>query len=383
MKKGLIFCFFLGNMSVMLKSYFFKRLLLIPVTLFGIMALNFLFVQLAPGGPVEQMMMKLETGMTPDATARISGTGALTASAQGKSQGFNASYRGTQGLKEELRSELEKRFGFDKPPLERFFLMMKNYLTFDFGNSFYQDKKVVDLVVEKMPVSISLGVFSSLLIYLIAIPLGIKRAVKKNTPFDWVSGFFLTIGYAVPSFLLAIFLIVIFAGGEYFDWFYLKGLVSDNFDELSLGEKIVDYLRHITLPVLSLTVGGLASLCFLTRNAFLDELGKQYVITARAKGLSERQVLYNHVFRNAMLIVIAGFPSLLIGMLFTGSVLIEVIFSLDGLGLLGFEAVQNRDYPVIFGTLYLFALIGLVLNLISDFVYTLIDPRIHFEKRMS
>ncbi len=366
----------------MKKSYFLKRLLLIPVTLFGIMALNFLFVQLAPGGPVEQMMMKLETGLSPDATARISGTASMVASGAVKENGLNSSYRGTQGLKAELRAELEKRFGFDKPPLERFWLMLKNYLTFDFGKSFYQDKTVINLILEKMPVSISLGVFSTLLIYLIAIPLGIKRAMKKNTSFDWISGFFLTIGYAIPSFLLAIFLIVLFAGGEYFSWFYLKGLVSDNFESFSFFDKIVDYLRHITLPVLALTVGGLAGLSFLTRNAFLDELGKQYVITARSKGLSEKAVLYKHVFRNAMLIVIAGFPSMLIGMLFTGSVLIEVIFSLDGLGLLGFEAVQNRDYPVIFGTLYLFALLGLVLNLISDFIYTLIDPRIHFEKRM-
>lgn len=369
-------------MRQMSRTYFIKRLLLIPVTLLGIMVLNFMFVQLAPGGPVEQMMLKLETGMSPDATARISGTGAMAAVSKANSAQENSSYRGTQGLKQELRVELEKRFGFDKPLWERFILMMKNYFVFDFGKSFYQDKTVINLILEKMPVSISLGVFSSLLIYLIAIPLGIKRAMKKNQTFDWLSGFFLTIGYSVPSFLLAIFLIVIFAGGEYFNWFYLKGLVSDNFSELSLFEKVIDYLRHITLPVVSLAVGGLASLCFLTRNAFLDELGKAYVTTARAKGLSENQILYKHVFRNAMLIVIAGFPSLLIGMLFTGSVLIEVIFSLDGLGLLGFEAVQNRDYPVIFGTLYLFALMGLVLNLISDFVYTLIDPRIHFEKRM-
>ena len=369
-------------MLSMNKLYFLKRLLLIPVTLFGIMVLNFMFVQLAPGGPVEQMMLKLETGMSPDATARISGTGSMVAASASQATDQNTSYRGTQGLKQELREELEKRFGFDKPLWERFFLMMKNYCIFDFGKSFYQDKTVISLILEKMPVSISLGVFSSLLIYLIAIPLGIKRAMKKNQAFDWLSGFFLTIGYSIPSFLLAIFLIVIFAGGEYLNWFYLKGLVSDNFSELSFLGKILDYLRHITLPVLSLTIGGLASLCFLTRNAFLDELGKAYVTTARAKGLSETQVLYKHVFRNAMLIVIAGFPSLLVGMLFTGSVLIEVIFSLDGLGLLGFEAVQNRDYPVIFGSLYLFALLGLVLNLISDFIYTLIDPRIHFEKRM-
>lgn len=364
----------------MKKSYFLKRLCLIPVTLFGIMALNFLFVQLAPGGPVEQMMMKLERGVTPDATARLSGSASVVATP--KNEQVSSSYRGTQGLREELRLELEKRFGFDKPPLERFFHMLKNYVMFDFGNSFYQDKSVLQLVKEKLPVSISLGVFSTLLIYLIAIPLGVKKALKKGTFFDSSTGFLLTIGYSVPAFLLAIFLIVVFASGQYFDWFYLKGLVSDNFEELSLMGKILDYLRHITLPVLSLTVGGIASLCFLTRNAFLDEIGKQYVITARAKGLTEREVLYKHVFRNAMLIVIAGFPAMLVGMLFTGSVLIEVIFSLDGLGLLGFEAVQNRDYPVIFGTLYLFALLGLVLNLISDFVYTLVDPRIHFEERL-
>lgn len=367
----------------MKKSYFLKRLLLIPVTLFGIMALNFLFVQLAPGGPVEQMMIKLESGSQPDATARISGAGSSFDSGSAQNAGLSSSYRGTQGLKAELRTELEKQFGFDKPPLTRFAYMIYNYLRFDFGKSFYQDKTVIALVLEKMPVSISLGVFSTLLIYLIAIPLGIKKAIQKGSVFDVLSSCVLTVGYAVPSFLLAIFLIVMFAGGQYLNLFPLKGLVSDGWDLMPWGQKIIDYLWHITLPVLALTIGGLAGLAFLTKNAFLEEIGKQYFLTAKAKGLTDNQILYRHVFRNAMLIVIAGFPSMLIGMLFTGSVLIEVIFSLDGLGLLGFEAVQNRDYPVIFGTLYLFALLGLILNLISDFVYTLVDPRIHFDKRMS
>ena len=362
-------------------KYFLKRILLIPMTLFGIMALNFLFVQLAPGGPVEQMMMKMEQGNTGGIVNRIGGAGgqeSVVPSDDGQSL-----YRGTQGLKAQLRKELEIRFGFNKPPLERFFLMIWNYLRFDFGKSFYQDKTVITLILEKMPVSVSLGVFSTLLIYLIAIPLGIKKAFKKGSFFDVSSGFLLTIGYAVPAFLLAIFLIVMFAGGRYLSWFPLKGLTSDGWHDFIWWKQILDYLWHITLPVLAMTIGGLAGLTFLTKNAFLEEMGKQYVLTAKAKGASDKRILYGHVFRNAMLIVIAGFPSMLVGMLFTGSVLIEVIFSLDGLGLLGFEAVQNRDYPVVFGTLYLFALIGLILNLISDFVYTLVDPRIHFDKRMS
>ncbi len=366
----------------MKNKYFLKRLLLIPITLFGIMALNFLFAQLAPGGLVEQMMIRLETGQPLDATARFSGTTAGDI-ATGSQQEISSSYRGAQGLREELRKELEKQFGFDQPAWKRFFIMMKNYLLFDFGTSFYQDKKVIDLILEKMPVSISLGVLSTLLIYLIAIPLGIRKAVKQGSAFDVTTSWILTIGYAIPSFLFAIFLIIVFAGGRYLDWFPLKGLVSDNWETFSSFHKITDFLWHMTLPVIALTVGGLAGLTFLTKNAFLEELSKQYCKTAKAKGVSVNGILYGHVFRNAMLIVIAGFPAMLIGMLFTGSVLIEVIFSLDGLGLLGFEAVQNRDYPVVFGTLYLFALLGLVLNLISDFMYTLVDPRIHFDKRMS
>mgnify|MGYP004542403591 CR=1 FL=1 len=356
-------------------AYFWKRLALIPITLFGIIALNFVIVQIAPGGPVEQMMMKWD-GSTNAATARISGGGG-----DGMRSGGDNRYRGGDGLRQEFRQELEHRFGFDKPAGERFIKMLGDYVRFDFGNSFYQDKTVLRLIAEKMPVSISLGVFSTLLIYLIAIPLGIRKAVAHGSRFDRATSWALTIGYAVPAFLLAIFLIIVFAGGRYLQWFPLRGLVSDNWDSLGFWGKIGDYLWHLVLPVVSLAAGGLAGLAFLTKNAFLDELGKAYCRTARAKGLSRNRILYGHVFRNAMLIVIAGFPSMLIGMLFTGSVLIEVIFSLDGLGLLGFEAVQNRDYPVIFGTLYLFALLGLILNVINDFVYTLVDPRIHFGRR--
>lgn len=359
-------------------KYILKRLALIPLTLFGIMLINFLFIQLAPGGPVEQMMMKME-GQNVSATARMTGGSAAV-----MERGAGASkYQGAQGVRADLIRELEKQFGFDKPLHERFFTMMKNYLVFDFGKSFYQDKKVVDLILEKMPVSVSLGLWSTLLIYLISIPLGIQKAVKDGSRFDLATSWGLIIGYAIPSFLFAIFLVIVFAGGRYLDWFPLKGLVSDDWDSLSAPMKVLDYLWHMVLPVTAMVIGGFAGLTMLTKNAFLDELKKNYVITARAKGLSERRVLYGHVFRNAMLIVVAGFPATLIALLFTGSVLIEVIFSLDGLGLLGFESVMNRDFPVIFGTLYMFTLLGLVLNLISDLTYHLIDPRIDFERRAS
>ena len=284
-------------------------------------------------------------------------------------------------LIELTRRELEKQFGFDKPLTQRFFLMMKNYLLFDFGKSFYQDKKVTELIFEKMPVSVSIGLWSTLLIYLISIPLGIKKALKNGSVFVSVTSGLIVVGYAVPSFLIAVFLIILFCGGSYFNLFPLKGLVSDNWAELSFFGKILDYLWHLVLPVFSMTIGGLAGLTMLTKNSFLEEMGKNYVITARAKGLMENGVLYGHVFRNALLIVIAGLPATLVSLLFTGSVLIEVIFSLDGLGLLGYEAVVSRDYPVIFGTLYLFGLLGLALNLISDMMYHLIDPRIDFERR--
>ena len=361
-----------------MKKYILKRLLLIPLTLFGIMLINFMFIQLAPGGPVEQMMMKMEDSAV-SATARISGA----SSGAAESVANNSKYQGAQGVREELKKQLEHEFGFDKPLYERFFLMMKKYLVFDFGKSFYQDKKVTDLILEKMPVSISLGIFSTLIIYLISIPLGIRKAQKDGTKFDVWTSWMVIIGYAIPSFLFAIFLVVLFAGGRYLNWFPLRGLVSDNWDSLPWFKKIGDYLWHMTLPVFAMVIGGFAGLTMLTKNSFLDEMHKNYTITAAAKGLTPTQVLYRHVFRNAMLIIVAGFPAVLVGMLFTGSVLIEVIFSLDGLGLLGFESVMNRDYPVIFGTLYMFALLGLILNLISDLTYRLIDPRIDFERRQS
>ena len=295
--------------------------------------------------------------------------------------GTTSKYRGAQGLEPDFIADLERQFGFDKPLPERFVLMMGNYLRFDFGESYFRDRKVVDLVIEKMPVSISIGLWTTLLVYLISIPLGIAKAVRDGTRFDvWTSGVII-IGNAIPSFLFAIMLIVLFAGGSYLDWFTLRGLTSPDWDSLSWPARIVDYFWHIALPILALVIGGFASLTMLTKNSFLDEINKQYVITARAKGLGERQVLYGHVFRNAMLIVIAGFPSAFIGILFTGSLLIEVIFSLDGLGLMGFEAAINRDYPVMFGTLFFFTILGLIMQLIGDLTYTVIDPRIDFEAR--
>ena len=365
-------------------NYILRRLLLIPVTLFGIMVLNFAIVQFAPGGPVEQMIAQLQ-GTDVSATARISNQGAESGGGGGASGGNNFSstsnYRGAQGLDPEIITQLEKQFGFDKPAYERFWMMMKNYLTFDFGQSYFQDRDVVDIVIDKMPVSISLGLWSTLIIYIISVPLGVAKAVRDGSNFDVWSSAAIIVGYAIPGFLFAVMLIVVFAGGTYFDLFPLRGLTSSNFDELSLLGKVADYFWHLALPITALTIGGFTTLTMLTKNSFLDEINKQYVVTARAKGLTEKRVLYGHVFRNAMLLVIAGFPSALIGLLFTGSVLIEVIFSLDGLGLLGFEAVMKRDYPVMFATLYLFTLFGLVLNLISDLSYHLIDPRIDFEAR--
>ena len=294
--------------------------------------------------------------------------------------GGESAYRGAGGVPEELVKELEKQFGFDKPVHERLWKMIKDYVRFDFGRSYYQDKSVLELIAERMPVSVSLGLWSTLIIYLIAIPLGIKKAVKDGSEFDTWTSFAVVLGSAVPVFLFAVFLIVFFAGGTYFQWFPLRGLTSDNWNELSAGRKVLDYFHHIALPVTAMVIGGFASLTMLTKNSFLEELNKPYVLTARAKGLSQNRILYGHVFRNAMLIVIAGFPALLIKMLFTGSLLIEVIFSLNGIGLLGYEAIMTRDYPVVFGTLYIFALLGLILKLISDITYSLVDPRINFEK---
>ncbi|MEP3247707.1 MAG: microcin C ABC transporter permease YejB [Sneathiella sp.] len=364
-------------------AYIFRRLLLMIPTLFGIMVLNFVVIQFAPGGPIEQIIAEIQ-GTAVGATARIGGSGAGDVSsgqAGSAATDGQSAYRGAQGLDPEFIKELEVQFGFDKPAHERFFLMIKNYLVFDFGDSYFRDESVVNLVLEKLPVSISLGLWTTLLVYLISIPLGIKKAVRDGSRFDlWTSSLVIA-GNAIPSFLFAVALIVFFAGGSYLDWFPLRGLTSENFDELSLLGKIGDYFWHIALPVTAMVIGGFAALTQLTKNSFLDQISQQYVLTARAKGLSERRVLYGHVFRNAMLIVIAGFPSAFIGILFTGSLLIEVIFSLDGLGLLGFEAAINRDYPVIFATVYVFALLGLIMNLIGDLTYTLIDPRIDFEAR--
>ena len=370
-------------------NYILRRLLLIPVTLFGIMVLNFAIIQFAPGGPVEQVIAQLQ-GTDVSATARVTNQGAESGSGGGGSAASSASgnnfsstsdYRGAQGLDPEIIKQLEVQFGFDKPAHERFWMMMKNYLTFDFGQSYFQDRDVVDLVLDKMPVSISLGIWSTLIIYIISIPLGITKAVRDGSNFDIWSSAAIIVGFAIPGFLFAVMLIVVFAGGSYFDWFPLRGLTSSNWEQLSWFEKILDYFWHLTLPIIALTISGFATLTMLTKNSFLDEINKQYVVTARAKGLTEKRVLYGHVFRNAMLLIIAGFPSALVGMLFTGSVLIEVIFSLDGLGLLGFNAVMTRDYPVMFATLYFFTLFGLIMNLISDLSYHFVDPRIDFEAR--
>jgi microcin C transport system permease protein len=367
-------------------SYIIRRLFLIVPTLLGIMIVNFIVIQLAPGGPVERVLAEIQ-GTAVDATARITGNEGSEVSSgqrQGQSVGDNAvtsKYRGAQGLDPAFIKQLEKQFGFDKPPRERFFAMIGNYLTFDFGKSFFRDKDVVGLILEKMPVSISIGVWSTLIIYLISIPLGVAKAIRDGSRFDiWTSGAVI-FGNAIPGFLFAILLIVVFAGGRYLDWFPLRGLVSDDWDSLSWPMRIVDYFWHMALPILSLVIGGFAGLTMLTKNSFLDQIGQQYVVTARSKGLGERQVLYGHVFRNAMLIVIAGFPGAFIGMLFTGSLLIEVIFSLDGLGLLGFEAAIDRDYPVMFATLYMFTLLGLLLQLVGDLTYMMVDPRIDFEGR--
>ena len=362
-------------------AYIVRRLLLIIPTLFGIMVVNFIVIQAAPGGPVEQMIAEI-SGTAIESTARLTGAAeGGEAAARRVADGTESAYRGAQGLDPAFIAEIERMYGFDKPAHERFFMMLGNYIRFDFGSSFYSDRTVIQLIGEKLPVSISLGLWTTLLTYLISIPLGIRKAVKDGSTFDvWTSGVVI-VGNAIPSFLFAILLIVLFAGGSYFDWFPLRGLTSDNWHELSWPMKIVDYFWHMTLPLLALTIGAFAGLTMLTKNSFLDEINKQYVVTARAKGLDERQVLYRHVFRNSMLIVIAGFPGAFIGILFTGALLIEIIFSLDGLGLLGFEAALRRDYPVMFGSLFVFTLLGLIVRLISDLTYVLVDPRIDFERR--
>ncbi|MGC1504102.1 MAG: microcin C ABC transporter permease YejB [Sulfitobacter sp.] len=357
-------------------AYILRRLFLIIPTLVGIMLINFALVQFVPGGPVEQAIARIQGGG--DVFGGFAGGGNDAGNAELET---SDNYIGARGLPPEFIAELEKEFGFDKPPVERFFNMMWNYMRFDFGESYFRSISVIDLIKEKLPVSITLGLWSTLIAYLVSIPLGIRKAVKDGSRFDtWTSGAIIA-AYAIPGFLFAILLLVMFAGGSYWQVFPLRGLTSDNFEELSLLGKIGDYFWHITLPVLASTISAFATLTLLTKNSFLDEIKKHYVMTARAKGLSERAVLYGHVFRNAMLIVIAGFPAVFIGVFFGGSLIIETIFSLDGLGRLGFEAAVARDYPIVFGTLFIFGLIGLVVGILSDLMYVLVDPRIDFERR--
>ncbi len=357
--------------------YLAKRILLIFPTLFLIMLINFMIIQTAPGGPVEQFLAKLN---------HANHASSESASADGMKQNISidtigdAKYRGAEGVDPEIVKKIEQLYGFDKPLWQRFWLMMKKFLFFDFGDSFYQDKKVVDLVLEKLPVSISLGLWTTLLVYLISIPLGIKKATRDGSKFDFWSSVVVSLGHAIPSFLFAILLIVLFAGGNFWNIFPLRGLISEDFSQFSWWHKILDYFWHLTLPIIAMVIGGFASLTFFCKNSFLEEINKQYVLTAYAKGLTQQQVLYNHVFRNAMMIVIAGIPAAFIGILFTGSMLIEIIFSLNGIGLMGYEAAVSRDYPVMFGTLYCFTLIGLIVNIISDLTYKLVDPRISFAR---
>ena len=361
-------------------NYILRRLLLIIPTLLGTLLAAFLIIQFVPGGPVERMIAQLQ-GHDVSATARFGGGGGGADMVAGAGGGGDSKYRGSQGLDPEFIAELEAMYGFDKPAHERFLNMVWDYMRFDLGESYYRDISVIDLVLEKMPVSISLGLWSTLLIYLISIPLGIRKAVKDGQAFDIWTSAAVFIGYAIPSFMFAVLLIILFAGGRYFDIFPLRGLTSDGFEDMTLIQQMLDYAWHLVLPLTALVIGGFATLTMLTKNSFLDEIGKQYVLTARAKGLSEKEVLYGHVFRNAMLIVIAGFPAAFISIFFTGAMLIEIIFSLDGLGLLGYESIINRDYPVVLGTLYMYALIGLVMTLVRDITYVLVDPRIDFESR--
>ncbi|MBL8844727.1 MAG: microcin C ABC transporter permease YejB [Hyphomicrobium zavarzinii] len=368
-------------------AYLLKRLLLIIPTMIGIMLISFVIVQFAPGGPVEQMIAKL-TGSDTSISDRLGGGGRDTLGGgsqsqlgQGAGDSVTSKYRGAQGLDPEFIKSLEKQFGFDKPAHERFLLMMKSYLMFDFGKSYFRDVSVIELIKEKMPVSISLGLWMTLITYFISIPLGIRKAVKDGEKFDTWTSTILVVGYAVPGFLVAVLLLIVFAGSSFFQWFPSRGLTSDNWEQLSTFGKIVDYFWHLTLPIIAMSLGAFTTMAFLTKNSFLDEIRKQYVITARSKGLSEREVLYGHIFRNAMLLIIAGFPGAFISAFFSGSLLIETVFSLDGLGLLGFESAIKRDYAVVFATLYIFALMGLVVNVVTDFIYTLVDPRIDFESR--
>ncbi|MFG1431051.1 microcin C ABC transporter permease YejB [Xanthobacter sp. V2C-8] len=367
-------------------AYIIRRIALMVPTMLGIMLVSFVVVQFAPGGPVERVIAQL-TGDDVSATSRVSGGGgdfsgaASAAQAAGAADAMASKYRGAQGLDPAFIAQLEKQFGFDKPPHERFLKMIGDYATFDFGRSYFRDITVLDLIVEKLPVSISLGLWMTLLTYAISIPLGIAKAMRDGSRFDMWTSAVVIVGYAIPSFLFAILLIILFAGGSFWDLFPLRGLTSDNFWQMSWPERILDYAWHMVLPIISMALGAFATMTLLTKNSFLEEIRKQYVTTARMKGLTERRVLYGHVFRNAMLIVIAGFPGAFISAFFTGSLLIETIFSLDGLGLLSFESVLNRDYPVVFATLYIFSLAGLIVGLVSDLTYMLVDPRIDFETR--
>jgi microcin C transport system permease protein len=371
-------------------AYLLRRLILVVPTLFGIILINFAVVQFAPGGPVEQMLAELRgQGQT---LGRITGEGGgefrapsdrfqREGGGDGGGGGPVGSYRGARGLDPAIVAEIERAFGFDKPAHVRFWEMLGGYLRFDFGRSLFRDRPVVDLIVEKMPVSISLGLWSTLIIYLVSIPLGIRKAVRDGSRFDVATSGVVLVGYAIPGFLFAILLVVLFAGGTFLQWFPLRGLTSPGSELWPFWQRALDYAWHMALPTLALVIGGFAGLTMLTKNAFLDEIGKQYVMTARAKGADERRTLYGHVFRNAMLLIIAGFPAAFIGILFTGALLIEIVFSLDGLGLLGFESAIRRDYPVMFGTLYIFTLLGLLMQIVGDFTYTLVDPRIDFEAR--
>ena len=362
-------------------AYIARRLLLMIPTLFGILLVAFVIVQFAPGGPVERVLAQLQGADTSGSSRVGGGVGDVGGQAALQSAQSSSTYRGAQGLDPAFIKELEKQFGFDKPAHERFFKMLGDYIRFDFGKSYFRDATVIQLIKEKLPVSMSLGLWMLLISYGISIPLGIRKAISDGSSFDVWTSAVIVIGYAMPGFLVAVFLIVLFAGGSFFSVFPLRGLTSENFDQLSLAGKALDYLWHITLPIIAMALSAFATLTFLTKNSFLDEIRKQYVLTARMKGLTDNAVLYGHVFRNAMLIVISGFPSAFIHAFFTGSILIETIFSLDGLGLLSFESILNRDYPVVFANLFIFALMGLVINLVTDLTYTFIDPRIDFEAR--
>lgn len=361
-------------------AYILRRLLLVIPTLLAIVTINFFIIQIAPGGPVDQFIANMQ-GLDSGIMEQVTGSGSTELKETDLKDQEKSAYRGAQGLDPEVIAEIEKRFGFDKPIHVRYFKMLKDFMLFDFGDSLFKGRSVIELIVERIPVSVSLGLWSTIIIHLVCIPLGIKKALKHSSKFDIWTSTVIIVANAIPVFLFAILLIILFAGGTYFNWFPLRGLVSVNWEELSLFGKIVDYFWHMTLPIIASVIGGFATLTFLTKNSFLDEIGKQYVVTARAKGLTENKILYGHVFRNAMILVIASFPSAFIGLFFTGSMLIEVIFSLDGMGLLGFQATLQRDFPVMFSTLYIFTLMGLILSIISDITYTIVDPRIDFEKR--